>query len=739
MPKLDDIIESFEQAENGEKERIATEKEKIAAKIKEQERQKQIKIEKEKQERLLANAVVKALEADDVNAVKDCLDHGFALDKMARGENCSNWYMVRLTQSPKMAELILNNLDLSDKDLREVASEMICFAIDREGSDADALIKLAKKHNLSLDEAMKNVREVHTLEALVGAGVDIQKFDYENLYENYDRAKNGYRYGREGENWKDPQPEKIPECREKLMPLVAKAAELGFELLEKDEKGENVRSYDKAFVRELINERSEGTFEASVFDKPIKMMEDELKKEREMLEAKRDAERKARADKEAQERAEKEARDKQKKIDSDYRNALRSNDVLRADEACRQGANISEVHQYVFSSETVIKPETARFVLSHIDLNEPQDRRFAERMFSIAINQKGAPIAELAEVAQQAKVSLIPAMEDAAGYSDTAGEVFKGLSKAGVDKQAFIFYELANRYYDFKYGDEHINRDFARAAQIKADLIDILQEGLKIDYTKGGVGYKFMKELACEHLYDSFSEADKKLIWNMRAGEIDEVKKSLVNGLLPENVYEYMEYVPSTKGEFFDHYKRVVETFEISHGKKPKTLEQAEIDFAKGANFGQCVEMSKMKAAGVTEVIGEKFIESLHNRYTSGEIKDLYNQLNDECKQSVADAMVTRFETLQKEKDYRAVDYFAKDMVNLYKIMEDGKARDTVKKGLLDYRTTGSNEQRRDKARVFSRIIGESEKDKFLCSLANVSLTPMSRLNREVRASKRVR
>lgn len=719
-----------------------------------QQKQEEIKRQKEElrlQRQQRKEAILKAIDADDLKTVQEYIQaEGNIHFIFERDRNGDLKYAVHnQVHSPEMLTLILDNISPIHPDRERFTGKTLHRAIMEDNANVPEFIEIARQHKITLNLSLKGVEDVKKLEELVKAGADIQSFDFHKLYTNYDEFKNGYWiYGRYDDVWIKPDLQKAAGIREKLLPLVSRAAELGYKF-ETTENG--AKPYEYSFLAEMAKERAGGQTFVAPLNGDIDIVdaaEQEKERVRLALEAEKERQRLAQ---EAKKRAEQQQRERNEML----RNAIYDDNLKTAADLLAQGAELNiELNKYKtneldYQSERLasyVKSATmAEFVLSTLDLSKKEHRIFAEEMFVSAINKDDAPVDTLIFLAQKNGVSLKPAMAYAASHTQTALNVFEKLSLAGVDRQAYDFETTAQEYYWQKDGywtgrdgDIWHDRDAQKAAELKNMLNKILEQGYVADKTKR-CSAEFMQELDWEHKYTAFPAEDKELITDLQNNNIDAVRKKIGTGLLKNDIVDYMTYVPMQKGTFIEHYKKMLNRYEGNHNKPATSLDEAEKDFIQKAELYELAKISRFKPTGLSEIIGEKFVEGCiditsdywrqrHKRAVTN-----FKLLTPEHQTEVAKKTAEKLSPLL-QKYYRKHADLAEMLIKMYEI-SDGESKDILRLALLKFRTSGTNTERRDKADFIKDILSNEkvQKDETLHAIAQVSRSPVSKLNLQLK------
>ena len=716
-----------------------------------QKKQEEIKRQQEEVRQLKQkkkNNVLQAIDRDDIPTIEEYIHNGGNIHFIfERGPYAKPKYEAyNLVHSPEMVKFLMEKISPLHPDYPDFCKKMLQHAVYDAGSKVSELIEIAKQNDISLNLSLKDIYEAQKLESLVQIGADIQTFDFKNLYEEYKNFRDGFwRTGRDDDYWIKPEPKKAAEVRERLIPVVSRAAELGYQF-QTTENSEN-KDYEYDFLAELAEERAEG----QTFIAPLNAAIDIVAAAEDEKERQRQAELKAKQEEEERQQQIKLAQIKQKELNEGLEKAVSDDKVEVAADLLAQGAAIpldsgnsywtNLWHVTVWFAQRVKSAEMAELLLNQLDMTQKVHQDFAQEMFGEAIIRTNAPVDNLIALAQRHGVSLHRAMEKAANNIDTAFDVFTKLAQAGVDKQALDFNRITKQYYDYKEGfwtgrdgDHWVEPNPEKAAKLKESMLAIIENGYVIDKTNTrSYAYSFLQETEKEKQYDSFSVEDKKLITDLTEDNIDEIRKALNGGLLKHDIEDYVKTVPIEKGEFINHYTEMLLSFKKSTKRPATSLDEAEEYFIKNREFYDICRISKFKPTGLKEIIGEKFATE-------------YIDEPSFWKRDIADAAVKNFKKLGAEYQVevaKAIAPFVHKQANvdyikiLAKLYEAGnkECKDILRLPLLKYRVGGTNEERRKKAENLKGFLSKDaiKEDDTLKAVTETSLTPLSKLNRLLR------
>ncbi|MBO6281573.1 MAG: hypothetical protein J6N49_03470 [Alphaproteobacteria bacterium] len=762
MDKFDEIFAKVQQSDEQTHQQHEQRIKEARQKLQEEERRKQESARMKE----MYKAFFEAVKKDDIEQVKQCFDNGVSLDFTKERYSYGHPYAAcQDVSSPEMAELILKNIDLSNKDAHNFAELMFASAINKDHAQVAELIAVAKRHDISLDPAMHKVKELSTMEQLARAGVDIQHADFREKFSDFNRFQNGTWAGRDGDIWVDPQPERAEQLKKDLLPMVDKAAKLGYQFLQKDNDNLYVRSYAFMFLASLSPEKDSISSSALRLQAAeARKQQDEYIKQQQAEEAERQ---RIQAAEEAKKQREEEARrqkreqeEKHWRLQYDFREAVAKNNVSKARDLLKQGADISYLNEdpkkYGSArdlSELVRTPEMAEFLYKQLDLTQDNHRKFAEQMLAYAITADNAPIDRLIGFAQRHNIALEPAMCEASEHPYTALNVYEKLTKAGVEPKVFRFADLTNTYYKRKNGYWQPGRDDdywrgpqpENAAKIKKTLTEILKQGYPFEFGDEGACYKFAKELTYENRYKKMSDADKKMIDDLKNDNVDDIRQALQEGRLKDEIVEYMRYVPSDeqKGEFFKHYIKMLSEYEKEHNEPAASLEQAEMAYIdKHHSFYDLAAIAPFKPAGMREAIGPAYVNDCF-AYGNSSI-DTVRQFPAEYREAIGMHLASRVDQIMKRRDgYHSEEISAlRTLSECYSVCE-GVGKEALRVSLLKYRSSGTNEERREKAGKFEEALKKSnltkkeKNDQTMKAVSQVSYTPMSSLNSQLRKYKK--
>ncbi|MEE6206869.1 MAG: hypothetical protein VZR95_02325 [Alphaproteobacteria bacterium] len=778
MDKLDELFAKVQQ--NDQQLRREQEKKLQEAQQRMQEAQQKMKEEElRKQQEARVRATLDIVKTNDVEKVKQDLRQGISFDFVNEDYQYGKAYVLRENvSSPEMAELVLDNIDLSNDNARNFATLMFANAINKEDAKVPELISLAKKHNLSLDPAMTEAKDIEIMEQLSRAGADIQLADFSESCRNFRRAKNGYRSGRDGEYWHDPNPEEAEKIKASLIPAMDRAAKLGYDFLQKNDDNSYKLINEYHVLASLVEDSSLYSLSSELRSqiKEVAGHEYDLamqrKAEEEAALRAQEAEEAKKRQKEEIERQQYEKAVRKDRLNSDFKTAIEENDVDRAQALLAKGADISFINENPDKSyatrtvaEDVKSLEMVEFMCQQLDLRQDNHRRFAEIMVASAITSDKSPldriidlsqknIDKLIDFAQQHNISLEPAMQEASAHPETALLIYDKLTKAGVAPKAFDFSSLARRYYNKKDGYWESGRDDdywrepqpEEAAELKKTLTEILKQGYPFDaLAQNSAGYNFAKELTYEKRYNDMSDTDKKMIEYLQNDNIDAIHQTMKEGRLNDDVINYMAYVPTVqkKGNFFDHYQKMFAVYEKENKEPAETLEQAERYYTSHHNsFSNLCSVASFKPEGLSDNIGKAYVEECANLGCSE--LNLVQELPAEYRSAIGMHLASNVDEIIKN----AGSSYTKKVNRLRILSEcygvcEGAGKEALRVSLLKYRTSGTNEERREKAELFeraldnSRLTKEERKDQTLKAVSRVSYTPLSSLNTQLRKHKK--
>lgn len=478
---------------------------------------------------------------------------------------------------------------------------------------------------------------------------------------------------------------------------------------------------------------------------------------------------------EAKQRAEKQAREKED-LDKSFIDALRSDNIAGAKEALKDGADISYLDMgfdgknEAYNSAAnkayyrcrdvagaVKSADMAEFLLKDVmDMENPKHREVAQKILNIAFFQDEKSADKFIQLTKDNKLSLDGIMKEVVRSSHDIVGTYSKLIKAGANQEGFDFSILNMRYHGEKYGHRYgrdgdlwADPEPETAAQTKKLLLEIIKSGYKIDIEK----YDIAKELAYEHAYEKFSEQDKKLITNLKSDNIEEIRKSLVDGRLPDNVEKYMKYVPyeEERGTFFAHYQKMMyDESGKERDVKPYTLENAERAYIKDAELRKLIEVAKFNPKGIDNAIADKFYDKFFGSFYGG-LKDFkgdpyddtqyLKQMDSKCQKAALVKITKKLDDIFKIESVvnhvKEIEYLVAFTMKLYNYADD-KNKNTIRITMLEFRTSGNNEERRIKADMFKDALKRGDlkdniqKDETIKAVSSISYTPLSSLNRQL-------
>ena len=472
---------------------------------------------------------------------------------------------------------------------------------------------------------------------------------------------------------------------------------------------------------------------------------------------------------EAKQRAEKQAREKEA-LDKSFIDALRNNDIAGAKVALKDGADISYLdmgfdgkneaynsapYKAYYRCRDVVSAvksaDMAEFLLKDVmDMGNPKHRDVAQEMLSEAFFKDEKSADKFIQLTKDNKLSLDGIMKEVVRSSHDIVGTFSKLIKAGANQEAFDFSTLSMRYHGEKYGhwygrdgDLWADPEPETAAQTKKLLLEIIKSGYKIDIEK----YDIAKELAYEHAYEKFSEQDKKLIADLKSGNIDGIREALKDGRLPDNVEKYMEYVPSADetSKFFDYYRDVMYDSVGNERKiQPYTFENVERSLIKNDSLEETMKVAKFKPAGIENIIADKFYKEFDGEFgyhPNLGLAERVKKMTPACQKAVVEKMAPKLDNILKNIEIQGNHGKVKSLLSftmkLYDISEEETGKNALRATMLKFRTSGSNEERREKADLYKEALeGQSmydiKKDETIKAVSQVSYTPLSPLNRQL-------
>ena len=430
----------------------------------------------------------------------------------------------------------------------------------------------------------------------------------------------------------------------------------------------------------------------------------------------------------------------------------------------------------------------ADFLLSQIDTETEIGARFSAKMIDHAVNVENVPVDEMLKVAGKYNVSL----KNTAKHGDK--EVVLKCIAAGMNVQDYDFARGAAIHYAYKYGvDEndriHHDPDPKKAAEQKELLVAVLKEGYKIDVEKIKNSnkpedlqvYDFLKEIAhdreVEQKFATLTAEDKKLVDLLKKGKegyevvnTDKAREAIGDGLMKQDVYEYMMMLESEeRSDFMKYYRALMggahavvaaqkaakeytgsevlrPRSRLKDYVPPKSLDEAERAILADENVAMYDINNMMKQRShcreeIKNKLGEKMFRDLDDpNKTRVSIIDKYTG----NKRLLAEYLVEHFEEKMKEIESKGTSpvKFLRLCLEVDSKNSDYPSSQGLKKALLKYRTSGALAERRAKAGFFKEALksGYVEKDRgnfdFHMAVSNVSYTPASSLNKYTRMVK---
>ena len=462
---------------------------------------------------------------------------------------------------------------------------------------------------------------------------------------------------------------------------------------------------------------------------------------------------------EAQRQAEKQARQKEE-LNESFIRAVQEDDIAKAKETLKNGADISYLDRGIDAHDSyrithVKSVEMVDFLLSNMDLSNPNHKQVAEEMIERAIVNDEASVDKYIERAKTNDLSLDSMMEVVSFGVHNPVEISKKLVQAGAqwnklnfDNMLSVYYNQKNGFYGGRDGDVWHEPEPERAVKSKKLLVEFVKAGYPLN-PEDSKQSDFIRELAYERAYEKFSAQDKKLIADLRSDNIEEIRKSLVDGRLPNNVEQYMKYAPceEERGTFFDHYKEMMyDACGNERNVKPYTLENAERSYIQKEDIGKAIEVLKFNPKGVENIIANKFCEEFKRRsgdhYDSMYLANQFRKMNPEYKKVVAEKLVPMLdEKLSNTKitfseDGRYATQLLAFTLKMYDSAEES-GKNALRSTMIKFRTTGSNEERRQKAELYKKALSfqnvkDIKKDETVNAVSSVSYTPLSSLNRQL-------
>ena len=474
---------------------------------------------------------------------------------------------------------------------------------------------------------------------------------------------------------------------------------------------------------------------------------------------------------EAQHKVEMQKQEKEE-LDKSFINAIRYNNIDKAKEAFQKGADVSyldmgfdgknkwygsvEYKAYAKNNSSFAMANSAEmvdFLLSDVmDMKNPKHREVAQTMLDEAFFRDEKSADKFIQMAKDNGLSLDGVMKNIVSRSQDILGMYNKLTKAGASQEAFAFSSLDDKYHYQKFGywggrdgDHWVEPQSDKAAETRKILMSIIKSGYRHDLETSTIA----KELAYEYAYEKFSAQDKKLIADLKNDNIDEIRKSLVDGRLPDNVEQYMKYVPyeEERGTFFSHYKEMMyDEYGNERDVKPYTLENAERSYIQKENIDKAIEAMKFNPKGCEDIIANRFCDEFKRRsgyhYDSMHLANHFSKMNPECKKAVAEKLVPILDeklsntkiTFSEDRGY-ATSLLAFTLKMYDSAEESGK--NALRSTMLKFRTTGSNEDRRQKAELYKKALSfqnvtDIKKDETVKAVSSVSYTPLSSLNRQL-------
>lgn len=461
---------------------------------------------------------------------------------------------------------------------------------------------------------------------------------------------------------------------------------------------------------------------------------------------------------EAKKQAEIKAREKEK-LERDLIVALRDDDVAKAKQALEQGA---EGHTNLIHSL-----EMADLYLSRCDLNTPEGKNSAEEIIASAVNNDEKSVDKYIAKAKDNGLSLdniLQAVASKKGIEITEKFIEAGAHLSDENFNDFLqqYYREKNGYYRGGYYEfVFVEGEPEKAAKTKEFLVSLIKSGhIKLD-KENESHYAFAKELAYERAFESFSEHDKKLIADLKSDNIDEIRKA-IDGKIPDNVEQYMNFVPtSEQGKFYQYYEKVMNYEKVmkypvgnKQDAKPHNFADLEKEFIKHMLLDQAIEIARFKAEGIENIVAYEFAKSdIDSRRSAGILSERFEKMTPECKEAVALKMASQLD--ERFSSLKVVDFNHYDMerlklgLKMYDL-SDGAGKEALRMMLLKFRTSGSNEERRAKAAYFKDALEsvnrwgewkegkyikdkEIQKDETIKAVSEVSYNPLSALSRHLK------
>ena len=462
-------------------------------------------------------------------------------------------------------------------------------------------------------------------------------------------------------------------------------------------------------------------------------------------------------------------------LDKSFIDAIRYNDVDKAKEALQKGADISYLDmgfegknkewdsvEYMAytkcdSFAMASSAEMVDFLISDVmDMNNPKHREVAQEMFDRAFFRDEKSADKLIQIAKNNALSLDTTMKNVVNRSHDIVGMYNKLLKAGASQKAFDFDSLDHTYHNQKFGywggregDIWNEPQSQNAAKTRNMLTEIIKSGYNYNLKESTI----IKVLAYENAYEKFSPQDKKLIADLKSDNIKQIRESLIDGRLPDNVEKYMEYVPykEESGAFFSHYKKMMyDEYGKERDIKPYTLENAELTYTKKAGLIKLIEVAPFKPKGVENIIADKFCDEFNKISRSRDpdrmyLADKFSKMNSECKETIVKKLIpildkelsnTKITVTQDYDTHHNIKNLLAFTLKIYDSAEEND-KNALRSTMLKFRTTGSNEERCQKANFYKQALNyrgvEIKKDETIKAVSSVSYTPFSALNRQIK------
>ena len=466
---------------------------------------------------------------------------------------------------------------------------------------------------------------------------------------------------------------------------------------------------------------------------------------------------------EAQRQAEKQARQKEE-LNESFIRAVQEDDIAKAKETLKNGADISYLDRGIDAHDSyrithVKSVEMVDFLLSNMDLNNPNHKQVAEEMIERAIVNDEASVDKYIERAKTNDLSLDSMMKVVSFVHDPV-EVSKKLVQVGAqwnklnfDNMLSDYYNQKNGFYGGRDGDVWYEPQPERAAKTKKMLVEFVKAGYPLN-PEDSKQSDFIRELAYEHAYEKFSAQDKKLVTDLQNDNIDEIRKALNGGKIPNGVEQYMEHVSNIKGAFFRYYKEVMHIRKLDAPRS--TLADFEQQYLETASLRDAIKVARFKPAGIADAVADKFREKFiktraNDRHSFNmELADMVKGMNPECQKAVVEKIVPEIASQidenfkkcniagKREESQSKVAELLAFSVKLYDVTKEDTGKNILRTAMLKFRTTGSNEERRQKADLYKDalnhlwVLNEVKKDETIKAVSSVSYTPLSSLNRQL-------